>query len=254
MNSLDRLHIWNDTVQYCDNATYYTPESIKYTNIPFPDKVTSYKTSIRVLNYDCLECGIKFEKLNPVVLNLADCVFPGGAVASGSGAQEESIFRATDIQRTLHLQTGYYPLKDIETIYSPSVRVIKNRDGTYKSHPNTVAVITAPGIRMPILKDGKMTNDDMELLRRKIRMILNIAYKHNHKCVVLGAMGCGAWRNPPKCVAKCFKEVLPEYDGMFRCILFAVLKVPQNEYLIKTVNKHTSNYRIFKNIIQDNLT
>lgn len=38
---------------------------------------------------------------NPVVLNLANILQPGGCVESGSGAQEESIFRRSNITRTL---------------------------------------------------------------------------------------------------------------------------------------------------------
>lgn len=46
---------------------------------------------------------------NPVVLNLADILVPGGCVESGSGAQEESIFRRSNYMKTL--TADFYPRK-----------------------------------------------------------------------------------------------------------------------------------------------
>ena len=42
---------------------------------------------------------------------------------------------------------------------------------------------------------------------------------------MLGAMGCGAFRNPAEDVAACWREVLleVEFDGWFEGVVFAVL-------------------------------
>lgn len=61
-----------------------------------------------------IDCLIAYKQLqdagnNPVVLNLADILVPGGCVESGSGAQEESIFRRSNITRTL--TQDFYPRK-----------------------------------------------------------------------------------------------------------------------------------------------
>ena len=54
-------------------------------------------------NEDCLVASKRLidAGMNPVVLNLADIPVPGGCVESGSGAQEESIFRRSNIIWTL---------------------------------------------------------------------------------------------------------------------------------------------------------
>jgi uncharacterized protein (TIGR02452 family) len=250
-DSIVRVSIWKDTKDYCERWNLIPERSIKYTTRPTTVKQNvCTNTRVRVLNIDCLECAMKLKNYNPVVLNLADDCFPGGAVDLGSGAQEESIFRRTDIYRTLNHHTGYYPLKNIDTVYSPFVHIIKNPDGTYIDRTHTVSIISAPALRMPTLSDGHLTEKDTQLLEDKIRMILDIAYVHKHKVVILGAMGCGAWRNPPEDVASCFKRVIGHYMGCFHAIVFAVLEVSQRSYLIRNRDVTRSNYAVFKEILE----
>ena len=52
---------------------------------------------------------------------------------------------------------------------------------------------------------------------------------------MLGAFGCGAFMNKPEVVAQAYKEVLPEFEGYFKLIEFAVYCGPRDE----------SNYREF---------
>ena len=51
---------------------------------------------------------------NPVVLNLADILVPGGCVESGSGTQEESIFRRSNITKTL--MPEFYPCESFTAL------------------------------------------------------------------------------------------------------------------------------------------
>lgn len=66
---------------------------------------------VSVKDIDCLIACKQLQDAgnNPVVLNLADILVPGGCVESGSGAQEESIFRRSNITRTL--TQDFYPRK-----------------------------------------------------------------------------------------------------------------------------------------------
>ena len=54
---------------------------------------------------------------------------------------------------------------------------------------------------------------------------MNIAADNNVINLVLGAMGCGAFRNPPKHIAELFRQVLnePQYKGRFRRVVFAII-------------------------------
>lgn len=61
-------------------------------------------------------------------------------------------------------------------------------------------------------------------MKNKIRTIFRIAYENNQKALVVGALGCGAFRNPPKHTAELFREVMaePEFSGAFKHICFAI--------------------------------
>jgi uncharacterized protein (TIGR02452 family) len=53
-----------------------------------------------------------------------------------------------------------------------------------------------------------------------------MAAARGHSLLVLGALGCGAFRNPPREVARLWAEVLGEAEfagGWWREIVFAVL-------------------------------
>lgn len=72
---------------------------------------------------------------------------------------------------------------------------------------------------------GEMMKKYVPVVKGKIRTILRIALDNNHTKLVLGALGCGAFKNPPSHVAKLFKEVLEEseFTGAFEEICFAIL-------------------------------
>jgi hypothetical protein len=64
-----------------------------------------------------------------------------------------------------------------------------------------------------------------ELTKDKMRLCLRMAAAKGHTMLVLGAIGCGAFRNPPQEVADCWLEVLSEIEfagGWFKEIWFAV--------------------------------
>lgn len=66
--------------------------------------------------------------------------------------------------------------------------------------------------------------------------------KHNITHGVLGAMGCGAYRNPPREVARIYNEVVnePEWNGVFEELVFAILD-----------SRVDVNFLSFKNALQN---
>ncbi|KAK4119406.1 hypothetical protein N657DRAFT_650226 [Parathielavia appendiculata] len=79
---------------------------------------------------------------------------------------------------------------------------------------------------------------DRELTKDKMRLCLRMAGTKGHTMLVLGAIGCGAFQNPPQEVAKCWQEVLSETEfagGWFKEIWFAVYD-----------RRNEGNYEIFK--------
>lgn len=203
------------------------------------------QTIVGVVNADCLDEGLRLLNMgyNPAILNMASRQNPGGGVISGAGAQEETIFRRSNIFRSLYQFASYagqyglpksdfqYPLdRNFGGVYSPCVTVFRyNEKSGYKllSNPYEIAFISVAGMNRPELnRDGMIVDSLVEPIKHKIRTIFRIGLKHGHDALVLGALGCGAFRNPPRHIARLFHEVMDEieFKNKFKHIVFAILE------------------------------
>jgi hypothetical protein len=65
-----------------------------------------------------------------------------------------------------------------------------------------------------------------------IGCIYSAAIMNGYSCIILGALGCGAFCNDSATVARCFREVLQEplYAGRFESVIFAILGAPAIEF------------------------
>ena len=201
-------------------------------------------TIVEVQNIDCLYAGaqLKEQGYNPAVLNMASRQNPGGGVVTGAGAQEEMLFRRTNLFRSLYQFAPYarqygitpsrhqYPLdKNFGGVYTPDAicfRESEQNGYALMDSPVTLAFITVAGMSRPDLTPGGMIADrHVEGIKNKIRTIFRIGLAHGHDALVLGALGCGAFRNPPRHVAKLFHEVMdePEFSDRYKKIVFAIL-------------------------------
>lgn len=252
MSFYGKINIWEDTVKRCNNFNFRPPQSSKYNYLDIIPKKKFTDTFVNVLNMDSIDCGYELLKLgyNPVILNMADDCFPGGEVKLGSGAQEESLFRRTNYFQTLNIETGFYPLREAQLVYSPKVTVIKDNMGVNLEMNKyyDLSFIACPAIRKPEIKGGKLNDEDRKIFIRKIRNILNVAYHNDHDSVVLSALGCGAWEGPQEDIARIFKKVIYDYMGVFRNINFAILEVSKSDYIVKNSNLDKSNFKIFHKI------
>jgi uncharacterized protein (TIGR02452 family) len=250
------IETWQHTKTICDKLPEYPSEKIYHDPEFIP--VNKQKTLYNIWMLDTLKAAKKLIDLGlkPVVLNLADDCMPGGCVYTGSCAQEESLFRSTTLCK--HLSQRSYPIKDNELLYSTNVIVLKaSTDEKYKllDKPFPIDIISCPGIRHPNLKDDHMYPEDIDRLKIKIENIFQAAYKNNKDSMVLGALGCGAWRNNPEDVAQVFKEVIQQYDGLFKYVVFAIL----NQGSIELFAPHAkitrkNNYETFKTVLSDIIT
>lgn len=241
-----RIKVFKETLSLLTNGYYTNPDNkkvlirndqaisgiennVKILNIEYPSIENPVQTRISVVNSDCLDTAIymKTRGMNPIVLNMANNSVPGGGVRAGAGAQEESIFRRSNYVE--HLNTSFYPIDG--GIYSPNVVVFRESEAyDYKmmEKPENLAMVAVAALRRPntVEVDGKAQylNADKELMRYKIGVILTAAAMFKHDCLVLSALGCGAYRNPPELVAKLFKELIESSDfaGYFQHIIFSI--------------------------------
>ncbi|KAF1843975.1 uncharacterized protein K460DRAFT_342798 [Cucurbitaria berberidis CBS 394.84] len=170
------------------------------------------------------------------VLNLASERSPGGGWQNGALAQEECLCYRSSLYLSLH--KSYYPLPSLSAIYTPSVVLI--RDAMSRGHTlltpfevpanlPVTSVISIAALRKPQLSEGDKTFKNIGQraeTKRKIRITLRVAAHKGHTKLVLGALGCGVFANPPKEVAECFLEVLRENEfqgGWWEEVGFAVL-------------------------------
>ena len=199
---------------------------------------------------DCLMAAQRLvqEGYNPALLNFASAGRPGGDVETGARAQEETICRRSTLTRSIYTfdasfasKYGYnhspgnnYPLGnlDFSAIYSPAVTVFKEGlECTLMENPYQVAVITCAALNLNGRYDLKLTPDGhlpqraKEITANKVRTIFRIALMHGHDSLVLGAFGCGAFKNPPAEIAKLFHEVMeePEFKNKYRLITFSII-------------------------------
>ncbi len=241
-----RIEIWEQTKKL--SKKYKDPETYKFifseSNII---KQNYSKTHIDIVNEDSIILGKKLKDhgFNPLVLIFADHRFAGGDVGNGSGAQEESLFRRTNLCNGL-LQNKFYPIFSGESIILKNVTVFRDIEKNNYEFitPYVMDFIACPGIQNPKIENGIFNEHDEFILRTKIKCIFQAAQNNNNDSLVLGPIGCGSWRCPPKEVARIFKEEISKYNGSFKIILFACLEVDQKDYIV--VNRHhESNYHIF---------
>ena len=79
-------------------------------------------------------------------------------------------------------------------------------------------------------------NELRAIHERRLTRILDIAAANGEDAVILGAFGCGAFRNDPNVVSAAAAAVVPRYRPRFKVIEFAVFCRPGD----------TRNYDAFK--------
>lgn len=232
-SNVDTQHMINDTCFY--------ERAFDVSVYPSLDISTTYS----VENSDCLTTAknLQDKGYNVAVLNMASRQNPGGGVLGGAGAQEENLFRRTNLFQSMYqfaeyankyglkARTEQYPLeRNFGGIYTPDAIVFRGEERLgyplLGQESFRMSFISVPAINRPNLKDATHLADDMiEGTKNKMRTILRIGLSHGHDALVLGALGCGAFCNPPSHIAQLFHEVFeePEFKNKYRLICFAIL-------------------------------
>ena len=186
------------------------------------------ETRVQIANETTLGASRRLlrNSLTPLALNFANGVEPGGGFLTGSKAQEEVLCRSSALYHTLAGDRMYevhrarpQPDSTAWAIYSPAVPVFRTDDGTALAEPWYLDVITCAAPYAPAIGQPTAGN----LLQQRIHRVLAIARAYGHATLVLGAWGCGAFKNDPLRTAQDFKSVLEgEFVGCFSDVVFAV--------------------------------
>lgn len=247
---INLVEVYTDTQNKCKTGKFskLEPGLSKMYNYDDPSTnslnyVPKYKTNIQVINGLVLDISrqvYNHGETNIMVLNLASSYCPGGGVIKGAIAQEEDLFRKTNY--FLSLPRKFYPIPVSSVIYTDKVHVIKDANFTDLATPFPVSMLAAAAIKNPELVKGRYCQEDYNTMRKTIENIFKIGYLHNKENLILGALGCGAYNNPPLIIISIFNEFLKKYDGCFKNIVFAVYSKRDNNF-------HLFNEKIYRSNI-----
>lgn len=170
-----------------------------------------------------------------VLLNFASARNPGGGFLGGARAQEEDLCRSSGLYRTLLTQPAYYEVNRRERsllytdhlIYSPQVPFFR-LDGRSplleKLYLPSVITTPAPNAGALSKSDHSAGAAIRPTFERRWANVLAAAQDQGHRVVLLGAWGCGAFRNDPLLAAETARSAImsPRFAGAFQRIVFAI--------------------------------
>ncbi|KAK6544368.1 hypothetical protein TWF694_001069 [Orbilia ellipsospora] len=227
-----------------------------------------------------------------IILNMANADKKGGGFLNGSVAQEEAIMHRCTLWTTLRddfypmtdTEGIYSPFVVIYKKLAPDPAA-PTGPGTYQNLHRAQAILDAlnagkivkdannmdlPGPPLPEIavislaaingpkirdKDGKRTYvypQEKSLTEMKIRQILRMAALNGHRRLVLGALGCGVFKNPNEVVAQMFLDILkePEFQGgWWKEITFACYDPPRADGTVPS----NANSKVFEQILGDQI-
>jgi uncharacterized protein (TIGR02452 family) len=148
------------------------------------------------------------------------------------------------------LSPTYYRLPETSLIYSPSILVFRSASNVDlpKSSWYYTDIISCAALRNPdcVKTQGKWVYEsgaDKEMMVLKVRLILQVAKEKGVTHLVLGALGCGAYHNPPEEVAKIFRrEIL---GGRGREGVTGI------EEIVFAIFDEGENLRVFREVFED---
>ena len=208
------------------------------------------QTTFAVINATTLEVAkelyYRSESPNIACLNFASAKNPGGGFLGGSQAQEESLARSSGLYSCLMEKFEMYEynrhhgssLYSNHIIYSPDVPVFRAEDGALLTEPYFLSFITAPAVNAGAVQQNephKMSQIN-KVMSDRMEKILAIAFVHNHDDLILGAWGCGVFKNDPMEVAKLFATHLLKHGAFFNRfnnVVFAVLDRTDKQEIFK---------------------
>ena len=240
-----------------DNTKLYSPEELEKINNEVNEVLINSEnkeTEIKVTNETTLNAAKRLKQIEDyekvACLNFASAKNPGGGFLNGSSAQEESLARSSALYPCIKQKKEMYDEnKKYDSalyldymIYSPEVPVFREDSGSLLDNPYKVSMITAPAVNAGVVRSRESKENENKIekkMKYRIEKILSIALINKNRALVLGAFGCGVFRNNPEDVADYFRQFVKEderFNSYFDKIVFAVLDR----------SRKTETYNIFK--------
>ncbi|MFI6950133.1 TIGR02452 family protein [Streptomyces sp. NPDC050422] len=170
------------------------------------------------------------------VLSYASARNPGGGYLNGAQAQEEALCRGSALYATLLRAPDYYAHHRAErsafytdrVIHSPGVPVFRDDRGRLLDTPYAAGFLTSPAPNAGVIRSRtpESAHRIPAVLASRGERVLEVAAVRGYRRLVLGAWGCGVFRNDPAEVAGAFRALLTDggrFAGHFEQIVFGIL-------------------------------
>jgi uncharacterized protein (TIGR02452 family) len=237
-----RVELAADVAAACQDTRSYNPEQTQRVyNDQADDAVDAprHDTAFEVTGETSTNAGQRLVltegATDVALLNFASARNPGGGYLGGARAQEEDLCRSSALYTTLLEARDYYDAhrqnRDTRyshrVVFSPNVPV--HRDGATRllDAPYQVSYLTSPAPNAGALArhEPSALSEIEGLLTERAGRVLAVAAHHGVQTLVLGAWGCGVFRNDPATVAQVFRRHLADggvFAGRFARVVFAV--------------------------------
>lgn len=195
------------------------------------DKTYSCETEIVVEAADSVSAVINYadgSKNRVAVLNFASYKNPGGMFINGSKAQEECLCYESCLYNVLvEFVSAYYDWNNKNKnralylnrgLYSPKIVFCKDK----KSVLCDVITCASPN-KSAAKRYQKVTDrENTEVLKSRIKFVLDMAKENDVEILILGAYGCGVFGQDATEVAEIFKGYLETTHKCFKKVVFAI--------------------------------
>ncbi|GAB7029418.1 TIGR02452 family protein [Streptomyces sp. NPDC021749] len=170
------------------------------------------------------------------VLNFASARNPGGGYLNGAQAQEEALCRGSALYACVREAPEFYaahraapnPFYSDRVILSPGVPVFRDDRGSLLEVPYETGFLTAAAPNAGVIARQRPAEAGRvpAALAVRAERVLEVAAAGGYRQLVLGAWGCGVFRNEPADVARAFAAQLRgagRFADRFGRVVFAVL-------------------------------
>ena len=211
---------------YADAITNCVNNTIIYTNLK--NNWEDICTDVSVVHTDSVSALFIPEYSKKVsVLNFASYKNPGGMFMNGSSAQEESLCHESFLYNVLKRHQDYYDYNKQRlnrgmylnrALYSPNVVFLHDR----QERKVDVLTCASPNYSVALKYNNFTKEENQRALESRIKFIKSILAENKVDVAILGAFGCGVFKQDPYNVANLWKK-----DGFpVKEVIYAIIDEP----------------------------
>lgn len=250
-----RIEMAADLARCVKNTRCYSPEELddlqhRVLAVPPGFSTTTFEVTGETTLQGCERLSAIFKDEQIGVLNFASARHPGGGFLNGAQAQEESLARSSGLYPSLNRCTLFYEYHNVQRnllysdrmIYSPQCPVFRRDDGTLLEQPYRVDFLTSPAPNAGAIQKNQpeLAAEIDHVLTVRSGKVLSLAASHGCTLFILGAWGCGVFKNNPSRVAQSFWECLGQdkpFWHRFKYVLFTVYDSSPDQKVFRPFEK-----------------